>query len=73
MNPTERPYLLKDLPQHLPIDRSYMTIRRWVQVGVRPNGWGRGDPLVKLESGIIGGYLHSTVESYYRMVKELNQ
>ena len=72
LNPTERPYLLRDLPQHLPIDRHYMTIRRWCQKGVRPAGWEPGDELVRLEHGIIGGHMHSTVESYYRMIDRLN-
>jgi hypothetical protein len=72
-SPLEIPYTLREISKHLQTPRSYNTLRRWIDEGVRPLGWKKGDPLVQLEVKMIGGQRHTTVEAYYRWIEATNR
>ena len=67
---TETLYPLGELGAHLPTKRSYHTVRRWWSVGMRRAD---GNGTARLETIIIGGVRHSTIEAYHRMVEAANQ
>jgi ABC-type molybdenum transport system ATPase subunit/photorepair protein PhrA len=64
----ERLYTLTELAQVLPIKRSRQTLYRWAVYGAN----GAGKKKVWLESKVISGVLHSSVEAYHRFVERSN-
>lgn len=66
---TERTYPISELARKLPKRRARSTIWKWCTKGVKISRY--SEERFKLESVVIGGVLHSSLEAYKRWAEKL--
>jgi len=64
----ERYYSLAEIGRYLPAPRSYWTLRRWADFGVKT----KTGKTVKLRTILIGNVLHTRVSDFQKFMRATN-